>query len=444
MTLEEHIKRHAALCHDKTAVVAPDARLSYGQLWQAVEERAARLRAEHGGRVVVVRSSQTAAFLVEYFAIHAAGKTAVPLEHDVPGAVAEGVRGQLAAIERNGTDAIPADVADILFTTGTTGKAKGVMISSATIVADAENLIDAQKYSSSLTFIVSGPLNHIGSLSKVYPVMCLGATLHVTEGMRDMNTFFSAIDAAEGKVATFLVPASIRMLMEFGEDAMRRRADKIDFIETGAAPMALADMQRLCALLPKSRLYNTYASTETGIVATFDFNAGECIAGCLGKPMRHSRIAISPDSHISCSGKTLMTGYVGDPHLTSSVLYDGSVHTADLGFFDSEGRLRLSGRDDDVINVGGYKVAPTEVEDAAMASPMVADCVCLPAQHPVLGTVLRLLVVLADGFCLDKRQLAFCIRGRLEAYKVPVYYGCVEQIRRTYNGKIDRKAYSND
>ena len=69
------------------------------------------------------------------------------------------------------------------------------------------------------------------------------------------------------------------------------------------------------------------------------------------------------------------------------------------------------------------------------------DCICIAATHPVVGTVLKLLVVLQEGASLDKRSLALHIKSRLEPHKVPVYYEAVDEIRRTYNGKLDRKYY---
>lgn len=397
-------------------------------------DMAERLRAS-ADRAMVFRARQNAGFLVDYLAAHMAWKVAVPLEKDTPEKVCREVKNVV-----EGTT-IPDCVADVLFTTGTTGRQKGVMISHEAIIADAENLIEAQGYTPDLTFVISGPLNHIGSLSKIYPMIYLGGTICITEGMKDINALLAAFERVEGKAATFLVPASIRILMQFAEDGVRRLADKIDFIETGAAPMPQADMQRLRELLPHSRLYNTYASTETGIIATYDFSGDECVAGCLGRPMRHSGIRIDGDGRISCMGKTLMTGYVADAEMTAAVLHGGAVHTADTGELDVEGRLRLSGRSGDVINVGGYKVAPSEVENVAMAYDGVEDCVCVSAPHPVLGTALKLIVVPSRGFSLDKRLLAFYLKERLEAYKVPLLYEKVDGIRRTYNGKIDRKAY---
>lgn len=433
MRLVDHLERLAAECGDKVAVAFGDSRLTYAQLLGQVRQMAAQMKG--GSRLAVFRASQSIDFLVRYLAIHMAERVAVPLESGCPDAL-------VADVERQCAEAsVPDGTADVLFTTGTTGKPKGVMISHATIIADAENLIDAQGYHGGITFIVNGPLNHIGSLSKIYPTILVGGTTVIVNGMRDLDAFFRAIDSAPGPVATFLVPSAIRMLLAFAADRLARYSHKIEFIETGAAPIAEADMKRLCEVLPSTRLYNTYASTETGIIATFDYNAGECLAGCLGRPMRHSRLIITADGHIACSGATLMSGYLGDEALTQTVLRDGMLYTSDLGHIDEKGRLRLTGRDGDVINVGGFKVVPTEVEASAAALPQVADCICIEATHRVLGTVLKLLVVTAEGQTFDKRTLARALAQRLEPYKVPTFYEQVLEIKRTFNGKIDRKAY---
>lgn len=435
--LEDYLRLNAEHCPDKIALVCGGETMTYAQLWERVCLRTDELifRGLRPGEAKVIRASQDADFLITYFAIHWAGGVAVPLE-------------STTSVERYAEletwvsqSEIPTGTADILFTTGTTGKSKGVMISHTAIIANAENLIAAQGFSPELTFVISGPLNHIGSLSKVYPVVLIGGTQYITEGMKDANAFFAAFDYPCTRFATFLVPASLRMLMTLSEERLKRYADVIEFIETGAAPMAQTDMEQLCRLLPHTRLFNTYASTETGIVCTHDFNAGQCVAGCLGRPMKHSRIFITDEGTVACQGKTLMTGYVGDPQLTASILRDNTLYTHDNGRIDEYGQLHLTGRADDVINVGGFKVAPSEVEDAAIALPEVADCVCISVPHPLMGCALKLLVVLSAGCVLDKKKLARHLRSRLEAYKVPALYEETDRICRTYNGKIDRKSY---
>ena len=445
MNLEDYLHQNARCYPDKVAVVCGDTTLTYAQLWQEVARRAQDF---HPHEVVCFRSSQDIDFLVTYMAIHLAGGVAVPLEHGMPDTLFERIS---SAVANSFTLHSSLPIADILYTTGTTGQSKGVMVSHRALIADAENLIAGQGFSHDLVFIINGPLNHIGSLSKIWPCIILGATILIIEGMKDLNAFFRALDtppssfllppSSKLKFATFFVPATIRMILQFAPDRLASYAHKLDFIESGAAPLPQTDMQRLCELLPHTRLYNTYASTETGIIATYNYNDGRCMANCLGRPMPHSKILITLDGLIACQGDTLMSGYVGDPELTAKVLHDDTVFTSDVGILDEEGMLHLSGRASDVINVGGFKVSPIEVEEAAMASPMVSDCICISASHPVTGRALKLLVVTPPGQKLDKRTLARYLADRLEPYKVPMLYEQVDTIARTYNGKLDRKFY---
>ncbi len=433
MQLEDYLLRNAQIYGDKTAVICAGSSITYTQLYkQALAQ--ADTYSSLPGMGVVVRASQSIEFIVTYFAIHLARKAAVPLEKDTPDEIFYSITDQV------NQSVIPAEVADVLFTTGTTGKSKGTMISHSAIIANAENLIDAQHFSHDLTFVISGPLNHIGSLSKVWPVVITGGTLIITDGMKDQISFLTALGSAP-KTATFLVPASIRMLLQFSRTQFSMLADNIDFIETGAAPISQSDMEELRKTLPHSRLYNTYASTETGIVCTYDFSTNECVAGCLGRPMKHAQLHITPQGTVACSGATLMTGYLNDAELTATLLRDGVLYTNDHGQLDSEGRLCLTGRSGDVINIGGYKVNPVEVEGVALSYSSIADCICIPACHPVLGVVLRLLVVMSNGADLDKKALAQHLSAHLERYKVPTLFSVVDKIARTYNGKLNRKHY---
>ena len=485
-TLESYLRHHAATQPDAVAIILPVASpsapeeafsaLTYSALWQQVEERTSELRQQgvKARQVVCVRTEQNADFLVTYFALHTLGAVAMPLEHDLPDDRFSDIARRYEAFTP------PPQVADILFTTGTTGQPKGVMLSHDAIMADAENLIGAMGFEPPLVFIICGPLNHIGSLSKVWPVIRQGASLCILPGLKDLNLFFKAMDDESSKnlrnlcnqcdkvqsskfkvqstsskvqsskfkvqstsYATFLVPASVRMLLQLAPRQLAECADRLSFIESGAAALPHADMQKLCRLLPHTRLYNTYASTETGIICTYNYNDGRCLPQCLGRPMLHARVAINDEGHIVCSGRTLMTGYAEAAiELSEEAAKEPErIVTADLGHIDAEGMLHLTGRTGDVINVGGFKVAPTEVESAAMAHPDVADCVCTAVASPVTGQALRLLVVLREGCTLNRRALALFLSQRLERHKVPLLYQQVEHIERTFNGKINRKYY---
>ena len=269
----------------------------------------------------------------------------------------------------------------------------------------------------------------------------LGGTIIITEGMKNMDAFLSAFEYPSFRFASFLVPASLRMLIQFASGKLSALAGKIDFIETGAAPMSQCDMLVLRELLPHTRLYNTYASTETGIVSTYDYSCNECIAGCLGYPMKHASVFITEAGSVACKGPMLMTGYIGEPALTHSVLHEEALYTSDLGFIDSKGRLNLQGRMDDVINIGGYKISPVEVENQVLAYPGIKECICICAEHPVIGQVLKLLYVIDETPDFSQKQLVKFLKSNLEAHKLPFLYERVDKIERTYNGKINRNYY---
>lgn len=440
MTIEDYIECNATTYPDKIAVVCDNEKCTYKALYERIKRKAIELKEANfqDGQIVCLRAIPSIGFLVKYFALHLIGCVVVPLEKDLPESALQKISSELCP------HTVPEGSADILYTTGTTGKSKGVIISHQTIIADAENLIDGQGFTHELAFVVNGPLNHIGSLSKIYPVIILGATLIIVDGLKDLNKFFEAFNYPSQKMATFLVPASIRILIQFGAERLASLSGKMDFIETGAAAISHSDMMTLCQLLPKTRLYNTYASTETGIISTYNYNDGRCEAGCLGKPMKHSQIMITDKGLIACKGRTLMSGYIGDPERTSSVLRNDVIYTSDIGILDAEGMLHLTGREDDVINVGGFKVAPTEVEDAALSFSDIEDCVCIPVDHVITGKALKLLVVMKDGKDLNRKELALYLKSKLETYKIPLSYSQVEKVERTFNGKINRKYYTDN
>lgn len=440
-SLEQYIFEHSLNTPQKAAIVAGGSATTYAELWSMILAKAEELRREGyvAGDVYVVRSSQTLDYLVLYFALHYLRVVVCPLEHDVSDERFDQICRDVDDLRVD-----PEVDSDILYTTGTTGISKGVRISRQALLSNGENLVFALGFKSSLTFVITGPINHSGNWSKVIPTMMVGATLYVLEGMKDINAYFDAISYGEDKTACFLVPASIRMLLLLSKKRLAALRNKIDFIETGGAPLSSTDMKMLAETLPDTRLYNTYASSECGMISTYNFNDGCHKNSCCGLPMKHARFELI-DGKVVCQNGGQMTGYVNAPELTASVLMNGKIYTNDLGRIDEDGMLVIEGRDGDVINVGAMKVSPSEVESVALSFPGISDCICLPKPHQVMGNVVRLLVVVSpssrDSF--DRLQLLQYISSRLESYKVPQNIEIVDKIKRTYNGKLDRKAYLN-
>lgn len=439
MTLEQSIFHYAQTAPDRVAAVCGSDSISYSELRDAIARRAEELHASglQPHRPYTFRATQDIDFLITYCAIHYAKAIAVPLEHKATEESFQSIKSQVEGCS------FAEDIVDVLYTTGTTGKSKGVMLSERALVACTDNFIADLHFSEELLFIISGPLNHIASLFKIHPTLSAGGTVCILDGLKDMSAFFSVFDLPFKKVATFLVPASIRLIMQLAYDKLCAVSDKIDFIETGAAPITKQDMEQLSKALPSSRLYNTLGGTEIGAVCTYNFNDGRYMEGCIGRPMKNSVVEISEEGNLVVSGPTIMSGYVADQQSTSQVLKDGKIYTADLGYVDDEGLIHLTGRQGDVINIGGFKVSPSEVEAAAISHPDIKDCICIAATHPVIGQVLKLLYVPCEGCELKSHAIARHIKTLVEPHKVPTYYEAVETVQRTYNGKLDRKYYKN-
>ena len=440
MSLESKIRQFASSTPEKVAVVCGDDSMTYSQLWDAITRKAEALKAKglKPQHPYVFRTNQNSDFLVTYCAVHTLTAVAVPIVHDASEEFLESVKQEVDSFS------FPAGVADALFTTGTTGKSKGAMLSELSLTSCSENFTDRFPFSKDLCFIVSGPLNHIASLFKIHPTLSAGGTVCIVDGLKDMNAFFQAFDLPFKEFAAFLVPASLRIIMQYSYENLCSLSSKIAFIETGAAPISKDDMERLSKALPHSRLYNGYGSTEFGCAAAYDFNDGKYMEGCVGRPYKNVDIEIAPDSTVVVSGLGVMSGYVNDEENTRIVLADEKIHTSDLGYFDEDGLLHLTGRAGDVINVGGYKINPIEVEGVASSYPGIKDSICIAAKHPVIGQVLKLLVVTDDAASFDKHALAVFIKSKLEGYKVPTMYEVVDSIHYTYNGKKDRKSYKEE
>jgi acyl-CoA synthetase (AMP-forming)/AMP-acid ligase II len=345
------------------------------------------------------------------------------------------------------------DSADILFTTGTTGSSKGVELSHKALTATAENLIYGCGYKKDTVIIVPGPLNHANAIRKLFTTLVNGSTIYILNGMANIRDFFEALDYPEGSISCCLPPAAIRTIFQLTRDRISDYADRIDFIESATSPLPEPDKLKLCELLPNTRLYNNYGSSESASVCMYDYNKYRGKANCIGMAMPNSKIIIvDDDKHvikssknrmglIACMGAVNMKGYVNEPILTSEVLRDGILYTNDVGYMDDEGFVYVIGRKGDVINVGGFKVAPTEVEAVALESELIDDCICIPVDDRITGKALKLLVVCPQNVEFNAVEIKAFMSRKVESYKVPKYVEKTDKVARTYNGKLDRKAY---
>lgn len=483
----EYVYDYSKSQPEKAAVITKEQAVSYKELFQRVNNYALFLKSKGvtKGDVVVARASQSVEFVVLYLSIHLVGAVITSVEKSMPfediANVAKVVGAKFIICEDDfASDSYKGDFisintvaeystrneslctwefpdedmsADILFTTGTTGSSKGVELSHKALVATAENLIYGCGYSKDVVLIVPGPLNHANPIRKLFTTLVNGSTIYILNGMSNLRDFYQALDYPCERIACCLPPAMIRVIFTLSQDQIGNYADKIDFIESASAPLPEPDKLHLCKLLPKTRLYNNYGSSESASVCMYDYNANPGLENCVGKPMPNSRIIIVDDDKkimqssknnmglLACDGDVNMKGYIGEPELTAEVLIDGIVYTNDIGYIDEKGFVYVSGRKGDVINVGGLKVAPSDVEAVALSYPGIDDCICIPMDHPISGKVPKLLVVINEGTDFDAKDMRSFLVQRLEGFKVPAKIEIVDHVERTYNGKLNRKAY---
>lgn len=480
------IKAHAENQPNKTAIIIGDNKTSYKQLWEMINSAAeyfSGIGIKKGSHVLSV-ASPCLEYVVCMYALLGLGAVHVPAENRVPTerivSIANSIDADLIICPENPdcgiawtslttvdmqrkTDycldpvLISDDCSEIIFTTGTTGKSKGVMLSTHCLDTYIKAINPSFNLTNNSVFLVTTPLNHVGGLHRIHQCMFAGSAVILMDGIRDLRAFFNSIHTHE-VTHTYLPPASVKLLITLAKKELAKLDGKLQFIYTASAPFPVADIEVLMSLLPNTRLHQGYGSSECGSVCNCCYNApGESVA-CLGKPYPCVEVKLldengnqitepNKEGSICIKSDMNMLGYYKEPELTASVLKDGFVHSSDLMYFDETGGLHFAGRGDDVINVRGFKVAPIEVEDVALKYDGILDCVCIPFDDAMGGRIIKMLVCVKDGATLDKEGLSAYLSEKLEAYKVPRIIEEVNEIARTANGKLNRKAviseYSN-
>lgn len=443
-------------------------RLTYGEYRARICGIANELAARglSRGERVIFRCTQDMDFLALLHGIELAGGVAVPMEKGCAEA-----RIAQTAEQTDAWDILnPADFAEytaedcrfplpaaeelsrILFTTGTTGAPKGIALRHRADVAVAENIFHGVGMHEGNVEVCPMPLNHSAGLRRYFSNMLAGGAFIILDGLLAVKRFFEAIDHY-GATSCALSPAALPLLFKLTGERLAAYDGKLEFISFGSAVFAEADRERLLALMPHTRVYDLYGSTEAGVSCVSLVSGPEAAPRCIGRPSVNARLKILDETGaekpataddpglLAWGGAMLADGYWHDEALTAKTFVDGFVRTNDLGYRDASGRVFLLGRADDVVNVGGRKISPGEVEEEAKRCPGVADCACIGVADALSGEALALFY---EGEKLDEKVLRSHLRAALEPYKLPATITWLESLPRTYNGKLDRKALRND
>ncbi|GAB2939850.1 type I polyketide synthase [Streptomyces heilongjiangensis] len=336
----------------------------------------------------------------------------------------------------------------LLYTSGTTGRPKGVLSTQrAALWNVAHCYVPMVELSPADTLLFPLPLFHtLGHHLCVVGVTAVGATAHLMPGLSAPEV----LDELRSRPYTFLVGVPTiyhNLVRAAGAEGLTLPALRVCFIAGAVSTPALADAFEAAFGV---RLSDSYGSTETSGTMTATRPDGERVPGSCGLPVpgldlrvvdpdTGAEVPVGEEGEIWVSGPNVMLGYHNQPEATAKVLRDGWYRTGDLARRNEAGYLWITGRRDDVIIRGGENVHPTEIETVLTRVPGVREAAVTAAADDEFGQVPVALVV-PEGDGLDCAELFARCRRDLAYFKVPVEVRAVTAIPRTATGKIARKA----
>lgn len=319
----------------------------------------------------------------------------------------------------------------VLWTSGTSGQARGVALGAAGLVASARAAQRRLGLGADDRWYAALGLAHVGGLALVVRAAVLGSSL-VCSGRFDPDAFNRLVD--EGTVShASLVPAMLRQVLE--ARGVRPFPDTLRCVLLGGAhtPRPLLD-RALAAGVPVALTYGMTEATSQAATAPPDLVRRK--PGTVGAALDGVRIAVSEEGEILLDGETVALGYVAtDERLRHE---DGWLHSGDLGEMDGEGHLWITGRRAERIVTGGVNVDPAEVEEVLRLHDGVADAAVVGLADDDWGEVVGAAVVRRPGTYPDPGELESLARERLTTAKIPRRWAFVDTLPRNPNGKVER------
>jgi long-chain acyl-CoA synthetase len=334
------------------------------------------------------------------------------------------------------------DVAVICYTSGTTGSAKGAMITHSNFISNISTLSQLWELTDRDKLMMALPMFHVHGLGiAVHGMVYCGYTMVLLERF-DAKKVMEGID--KYKCTVFMgVPTMYIKLLEL--DDCKYDLSSMRLWTVGSAPMPVDAMEKF-----KERygfeLLERYGMTETAVVIASNPLKGKRKPGSVGLPIPGVEVMIVDDEdnplpvnevgEIVVRGPNVMKGYWNRPQETEEAFRNGWFHTGDLGKIDEEGYLHIVGRKKEMIISGGFKVFPREVEEVLHTHPKVKEVAVVGIPDPVRGESVKAYIVLKDGTTATEKELDEYCRNNLAAFKVPRIYEFVSSIPRTPSGKI--------
>jgi long-chain acyl-CoA synthetase len=337
------------------------------------------------------------------------------------------------------------DIASIVYTSGTTGQPKGVMLTHDNFRANAHSIIDYLRLSGQDKVMVVLPFCYSYGKSLLTTHVMVGGTVVLENSFTFPTVVFNKM--AEEEVTGFAGVPSTFAIMLNKSNIRSYRFPKLRYVTQAGGPMPPCHAQELTRVLPETDIYIMYGQTEATARLTYlpprDLFSRP---GSIGKPIPGVRIELVKDDgvpavqgeegEVVAAGENVMAGYLHDSETTRKVLREGKLHTGDIGRMDADGYLYLVGRRSDMIKSGAHRISPREIEEVILGMDEVHEAAVVGVEDEILGEAIRAVLVLKDGASLEAKQVQRHCQSMLAAFKIPREVVFVDQLPRTHTGKV--------
>ena len=463
--LENNSKEHP----EKNAIIFENEKISYKELYDRVQIFSLAV-SELDREVISLISENSISFIIAYFGIIKSGQ----IVHIVPPEISEinldnqlkSANSQLIICSDKAFDNISKyskiktqilkfseikspsktdkvslkenQIAHLIFTSGTTSIPKGVEISHAMLEFTTKNIVDVLGHTSSDIDILPLPLYHSFGLGCVYTSITVGSTIILHKDASNLQNLLNSIK--KFNATTFAaIPATLTKFLKFENADLKDNFSNIRLIITNSTAIPKNTIQSFREILVNGNLATYYGLTEASRSTFMIFQEDSSRDDSVGRAAPGVSIIIDENSNgeILIKGKNVISKYWENENADKNIV-DGWLRTGDIGFLDNENYLFLKGRNDDIINIGGEKVSPFEIEEVVKQIPEVKDVAAFGIENEVFGQVIKLHVVKSNESNLDKSKiLIHCIKN-LEKFKIPTKIDFVEKIPKTSYGKVKR------
>jgi acyl-CoA synthetase (AMP-forming)/AMP-acid ligase II len=341
------------------------------------------------------------------------------------------------------------DISDVLFTSGTTGAPKGVLMTHAQTLRQFSDWCDMTGLETGDRYLIVNPFFHMfGYKAGCLASLMCGATI-IPKPVFDVEDVLRTV-AAE---SVTVLPGPPTLYQSILDHPHRDRFDlsSLRIASTGAADIPVELIRRLREELPFRSITAGYGLSEAGTVTSTsrgdDFTT---VATTVGRPRPGYEVRIADDKgmarpvgepgEVLVRGYGVMQGYLDDPDETARAIdAEGWLHTGDLGVFDERGCMRIVGRKKDMFIVGGFNAYPAEIENLLLGHPAVSRAAVVGMPDARLGEVGMAFVVVAPGAQLEPDELIAWARGAMANYKVPRAVEIVDAIPVNAAGKVEKE-----